>query len=622
LTTDSNPIRLPARLRPDRWLVGGCLLALLLLFATALNYANTRRQQDNAQRVAHTHQVIDALTATTAHLRAAEASQRSYLITAERSDMAPFETEVTAALAAVDAAGDLTADNPRQQAQSEEVRREIQELASSWRETAMARQLQGAEEARRRLLGRRSSDLLARVSGRLAAMSEIERGLLDERARGSLTAYETAIATGLVTGIASLVLVVSFALLLKRHLSRGLADARALRQLSAELREADRRKDRFLATLAHELRNPLAPVRNAAAILASPRFDPARLAWASEVIQRQVGHMAALLDDLLDVARITQGKLKLRRERVSLSAVVQTAVEAARPIVSRKSQDLEVRMGAGHPTLDVDPVRLAQALSNLLTNAAKYTNPGGRILLCADAREADLTLLVRDNGIGIEPGALPHVFEMFNQVEAGEGRAEGGLGIGLALTRGVVELHGGTITARSDGPNKGSEFTIVLLRAIVAPVPPQAGPLPTPAQTTGKAHRILVADDNRDAAESLAVLLQMEGHEARVVDGGKAALLAATEFEPDMAFLDIGMPDMDGYAVARALRASATGRDLVLVAVTGWGQAEDRRRSAEAGFDAHLTKPVEPGKLDALLSQPLGELGKARRAISELTDAG
>lgn len=277
-------------------------------------------------------------------------------------------------------------------------------------------------------------------------------------------------------------------------------------------------------------------------------------------------------------------------------------------------------MAAGHLTLDVDAARLAQALTNLLNNAAKYTDPGGRILLCADAHDADLRILVRDNGIGLEPQAIERIFDMFSQMEAGHGRAEGGLGIGLALTRGVVQLHGGAVHASSEEPGKGSEFVIALSGVVVAPASATASPA-HPAIHSGKIHRILVADDNKDAGESLAVLLEMAGHETRVVDGGKAALSAAAQFAPDMAFLDIGMPDMDGYAVARALRASDSGRDIALVAVTGWGQAEDKRRSMEAGFDAHLTKPVEPGKLDALLSRPLGELRNARRAIHELTDA-
>jgi PAS domain S-box-containing protein len=375
----------------------------------------------------------------------------------------------------------------------------------------------------------------------------------------------------------------------------------ALLESEAALRDAARRKDEFLATLSHELRNPLAPIRTAAQILASPKVTPAQLHWSQGVIRRQVGHMARLLDDLLDVARITRGKLQLKKETVSLRGVIDSAVEAARPLLDARRHRLELRLPAGDPGLVADPLRLSQVLSNLLTNAAKYTDPGGHVTLSATLQDdGALRLSVADDGIGIPPAALAQVFTMFAQVPGTGGRGDGGLGIGLALVRGLVELHGGTIEARSDGPGRGSEFVVRLppLRAAfgaaAAAVPIEAAP--------DSSRRVLVADDNRDAADSLAMLLSLAGHEVRVAHGGDAALAEARAFRPEVALLDIGMPDVDGYGVARALRTEPWGRQLRIVALTGWGQDGDKQLAAEAGFDAHLTKPVDPAMLESLVA--------------------
>lgn len=382
---------------------------------------------------------------------------------------------------------------------------------------------------------------------------------------------------------------------------RRLAEARLL-AAQAALREADRRKDEFLATLAHELRNPLAPIRSAAQVLNSPRLDAAQSSWARQVIQRQVEHMARLLDDLLDVARITRGKLQIRKELVDLASIVDTAVEAARPLVDARRHQLTVELPASSPSIDADPVRLAQVLSNLLTNAAKYTDPGGRIELAAQVEDAALRVRVRDNGIGLSSSELASAFEMFSQSEGAHSRAQGGLGIGLALVKGLVRLHGGTVSAYSPGPGQGSEFTVVLplgTRAALA----AAGLPPEPdAAPRGESHRkVLVADDNQDAAESLAMLLRLAGHEVRVATSGRAALALASAFRPDTALLDIGMPELNGYEVARALRAAPWGEAMMLIALTGWGQDDDKRQARAAGFDHHLTKPVGFEHLEALI---------------------
>ncbi|MDB6085013.1 MAG: putative histidine kinase, hybrid [Gammaproteobacteria bacterium] len=368
------------------------------------------------------------------------------------------------------------------------------------------------------------------------------------------------------------------------------------------LQETDRRKDEFLATLAHELRNPLAPIRTAAQLLSSPKLAPQQLHWAQSVIQRQVGHMALLLDDLLDIARITQGKLKLKIEHVKLTDIIDSAVEAARPLLDAKRHSFVVSLPAEEMMLKVDALRLSQVLSNLLTNAAKYTDPAGHIGLSVFVRDGALWLSVKDDGIGIAPESLHGIFEMFSQVDGASSRTEGGLGIGLALVHGLVDLHGGTVEAKSDGPGCGSEFTVRL------PLTPS-----NPAQSLLSVHeapssaaagrRVMVVDDNKDAADSLAMLLEFAGHEVRVAYSGRAALSVAQTFRPDVALLDIGIPDVSGFEIARELRRLAWSADIRLIALTGWGRDDDRQRTKEAGFDHHLTKPVDFDVLEGVLSE-------------------
>jgi PAS domain S-box-containing protein len=380
---------------------------------------------------------------------------------------------------------------------------------------------------------------------------------------------------------------------------RRLAEAR-LRESEAALREADRRKDEFLATLAHELRNPLAPIRNAAHMMSLGKLDEEQLQWSRRVIHRQVEHMARLLDDLLDVARITRGKLQLKKEHVDLGTIVDTAVEAARPLINAKRHGLTLELPPQLPTLEADPVRLAQVLSNLLTNAAKYTDVSGRIALRASVADGKLHVSVRDNGIGLSPDALAHIFEMFSQVRDEQGRSDGGLGIGLALVKGLVDLHGGTIEAFSEGAGHGSEFVVTM------PIHPGQSPnvsasIPREESRESIGRKILVADDNQDAADSLALLLTSSGHEVRTAHGGHGAVVIATAFQPEIALLDIGMPDLNGYEVARRLRETSWGKAVRLIALTGWGQDEDKRRALAAGFDHHLTKPVDLQELESLL---------------------
>ncbi|HEV2701551.1 MAG TPA: ATP-binding protein [Steroidobacteraceae bacterium] len=373
-----------------------------------------------------------------------------------------------------------------------------------------------------------------------------------------------------------------------------------LEAANALLKDADRRKDEFLAVLSHELRNPLAPIRTASHLLDSPHLPPSDLLWARTVIQRQVRHMSALLDDLLDIARITRGRMELKIRRVNLKSVVDAAVEAARPLIDRNSHNLVVTLPDPDQMLDADPLRLAQILSNLLTNAAKYTDAGGQIELSSEVADGRLRISVRDNGIGLAPSALSEIFTMFSQVDGSAGRSEGGLGIGLALVKGLVTLHRGTVRAHSAGKGRGSEF-IVEVPVATTRTEPVAPPVADTTPPVGS-RRVLVADDNRDAADTLGLLLELYGHEVRIAHSGNAALEVAHSFRPNVALLDIAMPDLSGYDVARNLRLDASCPHIVLIALTGYGQDGDKERAHEAGFDHHLTKPVDPSKLEALIS--------------------
>jgi PAS domain S-box-containing protein len=370
------------------------------------------------------------------------------------------------------------------------------------------------------------------------------------------------------------------------------------KQAEQTLRESDRRKDEFLATLAHELRNPLAPIRQAAVISRAAAATEEQRRWSHDVIDRQVRHMALLLDDLLDVSRFTRGTLELRPQMTDLSSIIDTALETARPMIEAKRHALKIEILDEPGRFAADPLRLAQVLTNLLTNAAKYTDHEGEIRLRATCRADTVTFSVADNGIGIPPDALEEVFAMFSQVKSAQDRSEGGLGIGLALAKGLIHLHRGTLEVRSEGTGRGSEFIVTLPRRALS------GSLESPAPVAPLAavrRRVLIADDNRDAADTLAMLLRMDGHDVIVVHDGRQALATMESFRPEIAVLDIGMPGLNGYEVARQVRQGPMGRLMTLIAVTGWGQASDKARATAAGFNHHLTKPFEPETLSQML---------------------
>jgi PAS domain S-box-containing protein len=372
-------------------------------------------------------------------------------------------------------------------------------------------------------------------------------------------------------------------------------------RLVRQLQEQDRRKDEFLATLAHELRNPLAPIRNGLQLIRLAGNNPATLDQARSMMDRQVQQMVRLVDDLLDISRISRNKLELRKEWVELAAVVRSAVETSRPLIEAAGHELKLSLPPEPVLLDADPVRLAQAFSNLLNNAAKYSERGGHIWLTVEHRGNEIVVRVRDTGIGIPADKLPHIFEMFVQVDRSLEKSQGGLGIGLTLVQRLVQMHGGSVEARSEGPGKGSEF-VVRLPVVSVPKTQDVQGNGEPARAQVR-RRILVVDDNRDSADSLAMMLKLLGHEVATAHDGLQAVEMVGAFQPEVALLDLGMPKLNGFGAARRIRDKWGDNGLVLIALTGWGQEEDKRRSKEAGFNHHLVKPVDPATLEKLLAE-------------------
>ena len=372
-------------------------------------------------------------------------------------------------------------------------------------------------------------------------------------------------------------------------------------RLVVSLREQDQRKDEFLATLAHELRNPLAPIRSGLQIMRLAKDDPQAAERVLPMMERQLGQMVHLIDDLLDLSRISRGKIDLRKERIELARAIHQAVETSLPLIEQANHELLIEISPDPIHVDADLTRLAQVFTNLLNNAAKYTERGGRIRLTVQSLKAEVVVSVQDNGIGIPTDMLAHVFEMFTQVNRHLDRAQGGLGVGLSIVRRLVQMHGGSVEARSDGNGRGSEFVVRLPMALLS-VGDESSNQPDTARATAR-RRILIADDNRDAADSLAMMLTMTGYETQTAHDGMQALDVAAAFRPDVMLLDIGMPKLNGHEVCRRLRQEAWGKDMVVIALTGWGQEEDKRRSLEAGFNFHMVKPVQPAALEDLLTR-------------------
>jgi signal transduction histidine kinase/ActR/RegA family two-component response regulator len=380
----------------------------------------------------------------------------------------------------------------------------------------------------------------------------------------------------------------------------SVVDLSARKKAEDALRAANRNKDEFLATLAHELRNPLAPILNSLHIMRLAKGRPDTVEQAQSMVERQLVHMVRLVDDLLDVSRISRNKLAIRPETVDIATVLNSAIESSRPVIESAGLLFSVQLLKEPTYVKADPTRLTQVFQNLLNNAAKFTEPAGRVSLTAERLDTEVVVRVQDSGVGIPPDKLSDVFELFSQVDSSLTRSRGGLGIGLTLVRRLVALHEGRVEARSAGLGRGSEF-VVRLPVIDTPLPPKQTTRGTFERPRGPARRVLVVDDSHDSAASLSALLTMMGHETRTATTGHAAVAVAAEYRPDVVVLDIGMPEFSGYDVARALRAEPWGQQILIIAVTGFGQDEDRGRSREAGFDHHLVKPIDPAVLTALL---------------------
>jgi PAS domain S-box-containing protein len=397
-------------------------------------------------------------------------------------------------------------------------------------------------------------------------------------------------------------------LLLARKVAENELNARLtaenkLREINEQLKLADRRKDEFLATLAHELRNPLAPMRNVLEIFKLKIGNESSESWAISVLDRQLHQLTHLIDDLMDISRITQGRMELRRQAVDLRTILLVATEDVHGMMEAASHKFEVDLPQDGMIVDVDSTRITQVIANLLTNAAKYTPEGGRIVLRAEREENEAVVSVSDTGIGIPKESLATIFDMFSQVSSALERSQGGLGIGLALVRGLVHLHGGSVSVTSEGVGRGSKFTIRL------PLTEAATKIDSSelSKTNVQPFRILVIDDNIDAAQSMTMALELLGYNAQAAHNGLAGLRSAEEFMPDAILLDIGLPDLNGYEVARRIRCSPRGKDMFLIATTGWGQEADKQLALDAGFDCHLTKPVDLKKLQEFLVQHLGQ---------------
>ena len=376
-----------------------------------------------------------------------------------------------------------------------------------------------------------------------------------------------------------------------------------MKQIAVERSEADRRKDEFLAMLAHELRNPLAPIRNALQIMRLTGGNAQAVASASEMMERQVGQMVRLVDDLLDVSRISRGKIELRRGRIELASAVNHAVEAPCSLVQLMEHDLIVTLPSQSLYLNADPTRLAQVVGNLLNNACKFTDIGGRISLTVEREGEQAVIRVRDTGVGIAAEQLPLIFDMFMQIDTSLERSVSGLGIGLMLVKNLVEMHDGTVEVHSAGVGHGTEFVVRLPIMLEATKPQPLKPIVSEPTTT-TARRILIVDDNLDAAASLAMLLKITGNETHTANDGLEAVEAAATFRPEIVLLDIGLPKLNGYEAYRRIREQPWGKNIVVVALTGWGQAEDREKSRNAGFEGHMVKPVDFAALTKLLADP------------------
>lgn len=580
----------------DKSIAGGAALIVLLLLGSAgLDFWNTKRLNEGTHSVVHAQKVLTLTSDIEWSLTDAESGVRGFILVGQDEYLRPFRDASDRLGGLFAALHQETADSPEQNAHVHRLE-EAAGLRMRQLGQAVALRQKSMPDAQQFIASGEGLRQTNRLRDLVANVDKVEHAVLAERELRSHHVYFMSQTGALLSAALGLAMVAVLSLLVRRRF----ADARKIHEAET-LKEADRRKNEFLATLAHELRNPLAPIRNAVELLDDSPQDSGAARMAQAMIRRQVGHMVHLIDDLLDVSRIAKGKLQLRREPVELAAIIESAIEESRPMIDAAKHRLTIVLPAERIVLDADATRLSQVFSNLLTNAAKYTDRGGEIRLCAEREDGEIVISIRDSGIGIEAGQLTRIFDMFSQAEPALARSQGGLGIGLSLVKTLVELHGGSIVAASDGPGRGSEFRVRLPVLVVAPQQTTASAAGERKPEASPKQRLLVVDDNVDAAMSLSILLRRMGHDVCTAYDGLEAVQAAAAFRSDVVLLDIGLPKMNGYEAAREIRRQPGGDCVTLIALTGWGQEEDKRRAVEAGFDHHITKPVDVRALGQLL---------------------
>jgi signal transduction histidine kinase/CheY-like chemotaxis protein len=577
-------------------------VAVATLMANAvLTFGNLAGLVAVQRDVTRSHQLLAELARLDGTLKGAASAQRAYLMTEGRTSLAALEAARTVLGIRLDRLGEMVSDDEEQTARLAGLglaaRRRLAELAEEARLVQASRP--GGPKPGAGTLSDPAEGLAVRDA--IDGVEDAERRALASREAKALRRRFTAVISAIVSTLLGLCLVFVAFLFLRRELEADAEAAAALEKANASLRDADRRKDEFLVSLAHELRNPLAAMRSAVELLgaaeaAPDEKTPERRTLSRSILTRQLSHLTRLMDDLLDLSRVTSSRIVLRREAVSVCEVVEAALEATKPALDARRHTLTVRPPAEAVLVEGDPVRLAQVLSNLLSNASKYSPPGGRIELAVAADEAEAVVKVTDDGIGLAPEDLERVFGMFEQGSV-RPETDEGLGVGLALARRLAQLHGGSLTAASSGPGRGSTFTLRLPRA----TSPLRLPV-TPESTSPVApRRVLLVEDNVDGARSLAEVLSLAGHDVHVAADGPSGLDAARQLLPDAVVLDLGLPGLDGYEVARRLRSDPSFSGTLLVALSGWAGREERARALEAGIDHHLVKPFPAGRLSELL---------------------
>ncbi|MGQ0636816.1 MAG: CHASE3 domain-containing protein [Planctomycetaceae bacterium] len=577
-------------------IVGLAVLVGVLLLNGWIGYRQARQIRESSIQVERSHEVLETLERVVSTVNDAETGHRGFVIVGDDRYLEPYTAASAERPQTIERLRQLTSDDPWQQVHLPRLESLIEAKFDEMEDKVQLRKTLGFEIARRAIASDRGRQGMNEIRSLVNEMQQHERERLREREQASANAYQSVLFSTLLALLLGLSTLWAFLWLLRRYLS-------SLARSTSALLEADRRKDEFLATLAHELRNPLSPISNALQLWPKVERDPERMEELRQIMERQLRQMTRLIDDLLDVSRINSGKIELRKQPADLNTLIAVAIESVQPFVESADQHLTVDSPREPLIVEGDVARLTQVFSNILHNASKYAGRQGRIQIAVERRGKTALVSISDNGPGIPPQMLTRIFELFQQVDQTLERSHGGLGIGLTLVKRLVEMHGGEVEARSAGPGKGSEFIVTLpvfAAGTNASDPPAAQQFSSETSSLPRL-KILVVDDVRASAKTLAMLLRSLGQEVWVEHDGPAALATARVTRPEVIFLDIAMPGMSGYEVARQVRVDPACHDVFLVALTGYGQEEDRRRAIEAGFDRHVTKPVSLASLEQLL---------------------